>query len=875
MTERTPRAAADNNVQDVISAIDNYTCGPIRALAQDPPQNSVDARRDGQTVHVAYQVLRRHAENGDQIKIMTITDRGTTGLDGPILTAIDLAARERDQGQFVIQPGENWAAWEAMRYTKSGEDSLGSRGQGKYAYLYHSLHHPPGASPDLPKHAGRVIILYDTLLPNGEYRLGIRYHNPSSKVIEPPFLNDDALQIITTAYEDTHFSIPLQLEPLSEPGTRVIIPFLSDETAEAVERGELAHWLQAEWWRPIQKGELEITVTGKDDLTRSIGVTDFWQDQPWTIDDSRCYAREQVELPSSSQDDPRIIKRVVLFHDSRLVSEDLEGPPQFHGIQLLRGGQWIVTMEMSEFSDWIPKEHRGGFRGFVEFDRLLDRELRDIENPAHDGYNRRSWLYQDIAQTIRNLVKEFATERGWYDSEDAAPDPEFDALVQEFSRLFVAPESGRHTPAQAKWRCTVEADYPDPKVAHANWGDSIRIDATCFRYPSANGEPISFEAELIQPDGSTASIFKIRHQNMRARSEKESAAGVNFGELRVLHPGHPESLFTEPGRYSIRVSCTNRGERVATGKCSFFVACDPSLAPTNPVTMHLRAFNPEDGGNIVPQGGELQWEAVVRNRGQIPVEGTLAIVLDEHLLAEETVELDLIAVGDQPQVLMFEGASRVHQHASNERTLPLYWDSSTHADGLGTGFANEKVLPLADGRYTLQASLEQEGETLAIARASIWIGTPPEEEEAGDLPFVIMQVDDTLAPRWRLEPPRWLNDPHKLFWSSANPTYRAVSTVRRLPRGSSRPAQEEYLGEIIAEALVDWAVQELKRSGDEGRIRLVSARIQALDPKLGEQFENRIERLIAKEAENDPLGYGQAQRDMAALMVEAARLARG
>ena len=55
----------------------------------------------------------------------------------------------------------------------------------------------------------------------------------------------------------------------------------------------------------------------------------------------------------------------------------------------------------------------------------------------------------------------------------------------------------------------------------------------------------------------------------------------------------------------------------------------------------------------------------------------------------------------------------------------------------------------------------------------------------------------------------------------------------------------------------------------------MSARIQALDPKLGEQFENRIERLIAKEADNDPLGYGQAQRDMAALMVEAARLARG
>ena len=79
MAERAARAAADNNVQDVISAIDNYTCGTIRALAQDPPQNSLDARKDGQAVHVAYQVLLRRAESGDQLRIMTITDQGTTG----------------------------------------------------------------------------------------------------------------------------------------------------------------------------------------------------------------------------------------------------------------------------------------------------------------------------------------------------------------------------------------------------------------------------------------------------------------------------------------------------------------------------------------------------------------------------------------------------------------------------------------------------------------------------------------------------------------------------------------------------------------------------------------------------------------------------
>jgi len=725
MTERKARAAADNNVQDVISAIDNYTCGPIRALAQDPPQNSVDARRDGQRVHVAYRILRRRLETGSEMSILTITDRGTTGLDGRILNAQALTEREQNQGQLVIESGENWAAWEAMRYTKSGEDSLGSRGQGKYAYLFHSLHHPPNAPDGLPQHSGRVIILYDTLLPSGQYRLGIRYHNPSSKVIEPPFLNDEAIKIIETDYVDGHFFIPLQLEPLSEPGTRIIIPFLSSEATVALENGELAHWLQAEWWRSIQKGELEITVTGKDSLIRSITVPDFWQDQPWTAENSDYQSEEQIELPSSNRDDPRIIKRCVLFHDSGLANQDQDGPAQLNGVQLLRGGQWIVTLEMNEFSDWIPKECREGFRGFVEFDRVLERELRKIETPAHDGYNRRRALYQEIVQEIRNQVKKFAVEKGWHDAEDGVPDPKFDSLVQEFARLFVSPEPGSHTPSPVEWRCDVNAAYPDPAIAAVGWGKAIRVGATCRRRPAADGESIAFNAKLVRPDGSSADIFTPRHQNMAGRSGEESAAGANFGELAIDHPGRPGSLFTEPGRYSIEVRCTSRGTAVATGKCSFYVACDPPEPAPNPVTIQLQAFNPDDSSNIIPQGGVLQWKATVRNRGQLPVHGAIDIVLEEHILGQEDANLDEIAIGDQPQILALEGSARILRSARPAGTLPLGWDSPAHEQAAGGERLGGMVsLPLPDGRYSVVASLEQEGKTLATARATIWVGTP-------------------------------------------------------------------------------------------------------------------------------------------------------
>lgn len=200
MTERTARRAADNNVADVVNTIEAYSCGPIRALAQDPPQNALDARRNrGEIVHVTYRLFERSVSDGAKMNILTITDSGTTGLDGPTLTNADLEEREHKLGRLAIKPEENWAAFEANRYTKTDQEKLGSRGQGKYAYLYHSKH------PISQGGADQMVILYDTLLINGEYRLGVRYHNPATKVIEPPFQNKEARETISTL-QPIHYS---------------------------------------------------------------------------------------------------------------------------------------------------------------------------------------------------------------------------------------------------------------------------------------------------------------------------------------------------------------------------------------------------------------------------------------------------------------------------------------------------------------------------------------------------------------------------------------------------------------------------------------------------------------------------------------------
>ena len=176
-----------NMVTIVENIIQGYRMGPIRALAQEPVQNSKDAARG--RVHIEYRLHRRRSAGGKECYMLTVTDSNSSGLDGPVLSFEDVQAKGN-----VLGRDHNWAAFEGMGYTKEDEDALGSRGQGKAAFLYHSRL-PDAASSG----QDRMMILYDTLLPDGNYRLGVRYANPFDTVQSPPFPGDEARSIISSS----------------------------------------------------------------------------------------------------------------------------------------------------------------------------------------------------------------------------------------------------------------------------------------------------------------------------------------------------------------------------------------------------------------------------------------------------------------------------------------------------------------------------------------------------------------------------------------------------------------------------------------------------------------------------------------------------
>jgi len=194
-----------NMVQRVYNIIEGYQSGPNRALAQDPPQNSLDAG-NARPVRVRYPLHPRRV-NGTEMVILTVTDSNTTGLRGPALTDHDLELRAAESGHLELTPEENWAAWEAMDYTKVDEDDLGSRGQGKAAFLFHSAHASGLAAGG--RALERMVILYDTLLEDGTYRLGVRLANPDDTRFTPPLAGEEARRVIQNSWEHDSLQVPL------------------------------------------------------------------------------------------------------------------------------------------------------------------------------------------------------------------------------------------------------------------------------------------------------------------------------------------------------------------------------------------------------------------------------------------------------------------------------------------------------------------------------------------------------------------------------------------------------------------------------------------------------------------------------------------
>ena len=832
-----------NMVTLVENIIQGYRMGPIRALAQEPVQNSKDAAR-GQ-VQVEYRLHKRFSEDGAECHLLTVADRNTSGLDGPVLSFSDIQSRGN-----VLGRGDNWAAFEGMGYTKEDESSLGSRGQGKAAFLYHSR---------LPQTASfrqeRMMILYDTLLADGTYRLGVRYANPFDTVQSPPFSGELARSTVSSRYKaEDGTEIELGLVPLDSIGTRIIVPHLSQEAVEAIRSGELYQWLQRCWWRAVQAG-LNITVVDEVGNSKPVVVPSWWQAEPWKKEKSGSglSVYEDIDIADGLR-----IKRIVLLYDESLDNSDLEGvSPQFCGVQLLRGQQWIETLGL-ELSDYIPRDRRAGFRGFVEFDRITERELRRAEKPQHESFDRRWSGIKGLISVIEEKTKEFAEEQGWATRDVTRPalGAERTAAL-EFLR-FLSPHARRQSQngrassdfgqlemnfdKADRWECSLSMEFPDPKAARVDWGQHIRnVEVMVKLEPPRVLEHAKVSLELSFTDDKT-SVDSIGNLDLDLRDGDGIAS---FGDFQVItgRPGQGKLQCVHRGKYKLTARVQSAGTQVARSSRSFYVKADPPVQVSNPYTISISVQNHTTPQRRVNGGDTLGIQVSVTNRTANYESFELSASLGNLLLADM---LKVQANGTPP------GASPVRVAGVQSQVMVNPNQPTT-----------QQIVHLLPGKHHVRADLYRQGEVVAHASRTLYVESDPVQPDDWP-PFRIEQISgDGHHPRWQFQ--KDSQDDWILQYPPAYPLYRALdaSPASNATRLSGVSA---FVVDVCAEGIIEWALEPLDAGNSSRLDELLGGEPAGADPDRWEDYREKMEELARlRQDQGRMYDYGHLVRECAAL----------
>ena len=807
-----------NMVGQIRSIIEGYAMGNLRALAQEPVQNSKDEKTDPK-VQVEYQLHRRQTAEGREYYLLTITDSGTGGLKGPVLTPDELDSRG-----YKLNDGENWAAFEGQGFTEKSGGDLGTRGQGKSAFLYHS-----DPTSVLGDERERALMLYDTLLKTGEYRLGVRYAKPNDTIRHPPLYHDDAQLTIMDRYEvEEGLWVDLHLEPLEEPGARIIVPFVKESAVKAIQDGELHRWLQRCWWRAIQTGEIEIRVTGADGNTQTIEVPAWWQGEPWEKGDTR--ARQYLDIPVG---DGLLIKRVVLYYDPNLKEEEIQGhDAQYRGVQLLRGRQWIETQDVR---DEVPSEFRGGFRGFAEFDRRLEAELKNSERSQHESFNGRYRYVPETRQRIREKVREFATEQGWTttttNSNTSRRDQEHAAdFLATFTRGNIHRPNGNNDHGKDErdrstyqWECRLWADFPDPMTTRVNWGEYIRnitVMAEVKPVPESRWVTLTLEATREGEKSSTL----IRTTELEITDGHKDQ---HLGDLQVVkgqvHSGQVRC--PEPGYYRVTANILHLGRKVATATRKVYIEVDPPEAPTqNPFTVSISARNiSRPGERRINSGDEVMVKITAKNRTNQAASLELDASIGDLLLCDGTaIEIPGTPAGESPSI-----------KSGYEGTIILYTQSPL--------LPPDRATALEPGRHFIRADLRVKSEEEPVAHAShtIFFEIDPDGGHP-DLPFELEAIEEEGShPMWELYQ---RNDGrYVLRYHARSPIYRELPESSR--SGNKLSGRRSFITEVCAAGLLEWGITPLV-TRDSSRLDLM--RESVADGQVGSlphQYLDKLERI--------------------------------
>ena len=562
---------------------DSYPKGVAHGIQKDAIQNSFDARRGGNTVEIEFHIVENAAG-----RFLTITDKNTFGLTGPVVTDLEVYSDG-------LPRDYHWARFESFGFTKDDPDAIGARGQGKFIFM---------------KGSGDYTIYYDSLREDGVYRLGATRAQKTSCPILPathetPWENGRAVNILAQQ---------CGLDPLCSIGTRIIIKDPIEELLESIRMGEFERAIQETWFRVIEKKLLLVRISDSDQEKDLSLPSPF----PLPNDDSKAvktwilgkdFQDKLIGLQGGAKYSVKNFH--VLYLNEGSIEEDMRG------VTILHNGMKITSLEMTV----APTEVRKRVVGYIEFDRELERELRKgiNQHPNHYDLRWRRQIPQAVKHYITARLDEFgktklglgvdpreAKRRRRHNAEEWAM-----RRLQRFGRdldLFGSkgkrlPRPDIPPPPAKEIGVTINHfSFPDPKIApRVNWGQAFeQLGVTTWNRTNEN---FSVATSLVVLHGDR--IYQTLIDRERAELSAHSDRQFGQFEIRV-----DQTSFAEPGEYRIKASIFDlrSGDQLDAVSRRFWVESDPPLrqpfnveyVPGFPEPNHRRQWLATGGVNESP-----------------------------------------------------------------------------------------------------------------------------------------------------------------------------------------------------------------------------------------------------------------------------------
>ena len=629
-------------------------------------------------------------------------------------------------------------------------------------------------------------------------------------------------------------------------------------------------WLQRCWWRAIQIGELEITVVDQGGRENIIEVPSWWEDNPWGKIDPRYSVIEDIPVGDGLK-----IKRIVLFHDPDLKSDEIDGySAQYQGVQLLRNQQWIETLDIR---DHVPPEHRAGFRGFAEFDRRLELRLKDSERPQHESFDGRYSPVSQVRQAIQSVVEEFSLGRGWkkatrtHDATGADQQHAEDFLATfatTGSQKTKANNRGNNatTAPVTDWKCQLAITFPDPKTARVNWGDTLSdIAVTVDASPLPDSRWVRVELEMTREGDRTPAKVHAIDTEMINPSEV-----ARFGDYQIIRgrAGAGQIFCPEADVYQLRAVAVHNGRRVASSMRRLYLGVEPPDTPNSyPYTVSISAKNLSDPSiRRYRSGDEIGVQVTAKNRTTENVDLLLNASLEDLLICDErSVSINGTPLGDTPNVkvgaserIRLQTPDRSHQMSMNSLLNPVNQTMNT--------------LTMEPGLYYVRADLKLPGSDEVIAHASTAI--PFEIDPRGqrpDLPFIIEGIEED-GPHAMWDLTLRTDGQYVLQYPVKYPIYDELPDSTR---SSSRlGGRKAFIGDICANGLVEWSLDALL-TGDSSRFEILKdSQPASADGEAWIRYCERLELLEQRfdaQRKDSPREYDLLKRQTVAEMLHIFR----